>query len=171
MAQTVCFVGHRKINITDRLISELNNAIENLITDEKADTFLFGSRSEFNDLCYSVVTKLKERYPNIRRIYVRGEYPYIDEDYRNGLLRHYEDTYYPEKLINAGSSVYVERNRVMIDESDFCIVYYDENYLPPRRKYSKRNVLDYQPNSGTKLAYDYAVRKKKHIINLFTLCV
>ena len=66
---------------------------------------------------------------------------------------------------NAGRASYVERNQEMINKSDFCIVYYDENYAPPKRKNSRRDLTDYQPKSGTKIAYDYAVKKKKIIIN------
>ncbi len=54
----------------------------------------------------------------------------------------------------------------MINNSEFCIVYYDENYTPPRRKNSRRDLTDYQPKSGTAIAYDYAVRKRKEIINV-----
>lgn len=31
---------------------------------------------------------------------------------------------------------------------------------------SKRDLLDYQPKSGTKLAFDFAKTKKKEIINI-----
>ena len=61
----------------------------------------------------------------------------------------------------------MERNREMINRADYCVVYYDENYKPPRRKNSRRDLIDYQPKSGTKVAYDYAVKKKKEIINLY----
>lgn len=67
---------------------------------------------------------------------------------------------------NAGRASYVERNQEMINKSDYCIVYYDENYAPPRRKNSKRDLFDYQPKSGTKVAYDYAVKKGNEIINV-----
>ena len=67
----------------------------------------------------------------------------------------------------AGKASYVERNQEMINQSDYCIVYYDDNYLPPRRKNSRRDLTDYQPKSGTAIAYDYAVKKKKKIINVF----
>ena len=46
----------------------------------------------------------------------------------------------------------------MINKSDYCIVYYDENYLPPRRKNSRRDITDYQPKSGTAVAYDYETK-------------
>ena len=163
----VCFIGHRKITKTENLIKSLNETIEKLITNDNASVFLFGSRSDFNDLCYEAVTTLKEKYPHIKRVFVRAEYPHISEDYRNYLLESYEDTYYSDKLLNAGRSVYVERNYDMIDKCAVCVFYYDENYLPNRRMRSKKDLFDYQPKSGTGLAYNYAVQKKKQIINLF----
>ena len=140
--------------------------IESLITTKNVDTFLFGSKSRFNDLCYEIVSKLKEKYPHIKRIYVRAEFPYIDESYNSFLLERYEETYFPERIINAGKAVYIERNYEMIDKSAFCILYYDENYLPPKRKNKYQYLLDYQPKSGTKLAYEYAKAKKKQILRL-----
>ena len=162
----VVSVGHRKINLTEDLKSKLRVTMEKLIVDEKVDMFLFGSRSDFDDLCYEIVTELKEKHPHIKRVYVRAEYPFIDESYRNYILESYEDTYYPERMENAGRASYVERNQEMINQSDVCVVYYDENYAPPRRRNSRRDLADYQPKSGTKIAYDYAVRKGKTIINV-----
>ena len=68
---------------------------------------------------------------------------------------------------NAGRASYVERNQEMINKSEYCVVYYDESYTPPRRKNSKRDLTDYQPKSGTKVAYDFAVKKCRQIINVF----
>ena len=164
--KTCCFFGHRKIDETEELKNNLCRIIENLITNEKVDTFLFGSKSQFDDLCHKVVTKLKEKYPNLKRIYVRSAYQYIPDWYEKSLLENNEGTYFPEYMENAGRASYVERNQEMINKSDFCIVYYDENYLPPRRKNSRRDLCDYQPKSGTAVAYDYAVKKNKEIINL-----
>ena len=97
---------------------------------------------------------------------MRAEFPYIDENYTAYLLKSYDHTYYPERLIGAGKATYVERNYEMIDNSNYCVIYYDENYMPPRRKNSRRDLFDYQPKSGTKLAYDYAVNKVVKIVNL-----
>ena len=164
--RTCCFLGHRKIDFTEELISRLKEIVEDLITEKKVDTFLFGSKSEFVKLCLKVVTELKKKHPHIRRIYVRAEFPYIDENYTKYLLQSYDHTYYPERMINSGKAAYIERNYEMIDTSRYCVIYYDENYMPPRRKSSKRDVLDYQPISGTKRAYDYAVKKNTVVINL-----
>ena len=119
--------------------------------DEKVDTFLFGSKSRFNSLCLELVTQIKEKYPHIKRVYVRAEYPYISDDYKNYLLESYEDTYFPEKLIGANKASYVERNYEMIDSSRFCIVYYDETYAPTICK------------SGTKIALNYAIKQGKKL--------
>ena len=170
--KTVCFFGHRRINVSDELKTRLYKEIENLITVDGIDTFLFGSKSQFDDLCYKIVSELKGKHPDIRRIYVRAESEFIDGEgsraYREGLLERYEYTYYPDCVSGAGKAVYVKRNCHMIDESSVCVVYYDENYMPPRRKRSRRDLFDYQPTSGTGIAYQYAVKKKKKIINIFS---
>ena len=166
--KTCCFFGHRKIEKRDTLKRRLYEIIENLIVNENTDTFLFGSKSEFDSLCCEVVSALKEKYTHIKRIYVRAEYPVISDDYEKYLLQSYEETYFPQKAINAGKAVYVERNCEMIDKSDFCVVYYDKNYVPPRRKNNKRDLLDYQPKSGTNVALIYAIKKGTCIKNVFT---
>ena len=74
---TCCFFGHKNIEVTDELIKKLEKIIEELITDKNVDTFLFGSKSQFNSLCLTVVTKLKEKHPHIRRIYVRAATPLL----------------------------------------------------------------------------------------------
>ena len=155
--KTCCFFGHRTINETEELKERLTEIIEKLIVDEKVDTFLFGSKSRFNSLCLELVTEIKEKYPHIKRIYVRAEYPDINEQYTNYLLESYEETYYPEHIIGSGRAAYVERNYEMIDNSHYCIVYYDEPNFPTTRK------------SGTKTALDYAIKKEKQVINITSL--
>ena len=162
-----CFFGHRRINETPELIERITKEIEFLITENEVSIFYFGSKSQFDDLCHKVTTELKEKYLHIKRVYVRSAFQHIPDWYEDSLLKHYEDTYFPEHMENAGRASYVERNQEMINKSDFCIVYYDENYAPPKRKNSRRDLTDYQPRCGTKIAYDYAVKKKKIIINCF----
>ena len=151
MQNTCCFLGHREINITDELKENLRVVIEHLITEESIDIFLFGSKSRFDSLCQETVTELKEKYPHIKRVYVRAENPYIDENYEAYLLESYEDTYFPKSVIGAGKASYVKRNYEMIDKSCYCIIYYDEQGAPTTRK------------SGTKIALDYAIKKGKQI--------
>lgn len=150
--QICCVLGHRNINETTELRKGLSAAIEYLITEKGVNTFLFGSKSRFNELCYEMVSEKKSKYPHIQRIYVRGEFPIIDESYRSYLLELYEDTFFPERLLCAGRSIYVQRNFEMINRSRYCLIYYDEVYTPDKRK------------SGTKIALEYARRKKAEIL-------
>ncbi len=161
-----CFFGHRKIEEKENLKIKLYEIIENLIVKNNTEVFLFGSKSEFNYLCREVVSKLKEKYPHIKRIYVRAEYPKISNEQEKYFLVNYEATYFPKNLINAGKGIYIKRNYEMIDSSDICIVYYKKDYLPPKRTDSKSDFNYYQPNSGTAIAFNYATQKNKKIINL-----
>ena len=162
-----CFFGHREINKTEKLKNTVYNIVEDLIINKNVDIFLFGSKSHFDDFCHNVVTELKNVYPHIKRIYVRAEFPHIDDSYLSYLLERYEDTYYPPQIIGAGKTVYVERNYEMINKSRYCVVYYDKNYMPPKRKNNRMDLTSYQPKSGTALAFDYAVKKRREIINVF----
>lgn len=54
----------------------------------------------------------------------------------------------------------------MIDRSNFCVVYYDDAYIPPKSNKSCIGLTGYQPKSGTKLAYDYALKNNIKIINV-----
>ena len=155
MKNTCCFFGHRRIDITDSLTEKLHSIIEHLITEEKVDTFLFVSKSCFDDLCYNITSYLKIIHPHIKRIYARVYPKHITDEYREYLLTSYENTYYPDIILNAGKATYIKRNFDMINKSKFCIIYFNDNYSPPGR------------NSGTRIAYEYAKKHNKIIINLF----
>ena len=150
----VCFIGHRNVDSKDVLYPCLLAVLEDLILAGHT-VFYLGSRSEFNSMAVSVLKELKAKYPQIHRIYVRAEYPHINEDYHAFLLESCDETYYPEQLHLAGRSVYVERNQYIIDRSSVCVFYYDEEQSNSRKK------------SGTRIAYEYAIRSQKEIVNLF----
>ena len=81
-------------------------------------------------------------------------------------IRDYDAEYEHPTKYTSGRASYVERNQAMINDSDFFVFYFDETYKPPRRKYGKHYLTDYQPKSGTAVAYAYALQKKKQIYNL-----
>lgn len=143
----VAFIGHRTINKTGSLKDKLKMIVENLMVKENADTFLFGSKSEFNTLCYDVVTKLQNKYRSIRRVYVRAEYEFISEEYKRYLFRLYEFSYFPKDVKGAGALSYVKRNQAMIDKCDVVVAYYDDQYIPPTKT-----------KSGTQMAVVHAIR-------------
>lgn len=186
MSKKCCFIGHRNVEPTMELIKRLDTYIRCLIEEQGVQYFLFGSRSKFDDLCHQRVTKMQEIYPNIKRIMFtrRSEYACMKEvkeeceriaravTKRDIRYKDYDGEEMSDRVYNAGKASYVERNQEMIDASDFCIFYYNPYYLPPKRKWSKRSLGEYQPNSGTKIAFEYANQRKRGgkelgIINLY----
>ena len=101
--------------------------------------------------------KARERYEQFFSKMVKYEVHYTD----------YEEAVKSEKSRKANKNAYIMRNQEMIDNSDVCIFYYNKDYLPPKRRSQNRYLPDYQPKSGTAIAYAYATQKKKTIINLY----
>lgn len=181
LEKTCCFIGHRDAPETEELQEKIREAVERLITEENVIYFLFGSRSSFDSLCHDIVSELQKKYPKIQRIAYtcRHECATLKEDKANKEriwssilkypvhIRDYDAEYEHKTKYCSGRASYVERNQSMINDSDFCIFYFNENHLPPRRKLTRSHLSDYQPKSGTFLAYKFAVQKKKEIINLY----
>ena len=180
MEKKACFIGHRDVPDTEDLRKKIQMTVEQLIEKEDVLYFLFGSRSRFDSICHAVVTELQEKYPAIQRVVYtcRHEHATLKEEKskeeqrwshelkRLVCIQDYDAEYeHPTKYV-AGKAGYVERNQFMINDSDYCVFYYEEAYLPPRRKYGSNFLSDYQPKSGTAVAFKYAVQKKKNIINL-----
>ena len=155
------FFGHRDTPQTEELKAKVREAVERLIVEEGVDTFLFGSRSKFDELCHMVITKLKEKYPHIRRIAylcnhetgclvgagmelsrkikeVTGREVYVPE---------YEEIKKSDRVNSARCASYVERNQWMIDDSEFAVFYINQS--------QRLN------NVGTLRAFQYAKSKRK----------
>ncbi|MBQ8792301.1 MAG: hypothetical protein IJZ62_01645 [Clostridia bacterium] len=47
---------------------KIRDFIEGLIVYHNVSVFLFGSASQFDSLCHTIVTELKEKYPFIKRV-------------------------------------------------------------------------------------------------------
>lgn len=181
MRKVCSFFGHRKIELSVELEQKVKDVVEDLIVNHNVSTFLFGSRSEFDSLCLSVVTNLKEKYPYIKRVaytcknetsILESEKLKLEDAYsfllkRKVTLYGVEEEFEHKTKYTAGRASYIERNQAMINDSDYCLFYYNENYQPQMRKHSTRSVGYYQPKSGTKVAYHYAKRKNKVCINVF----
>lgn len=151
-----CVIGHRTIKESKTLFELVEKNVVNLIEKENVTTFLFGSASQFTYFCYDVISGLKTRFPNIKRIYVRAEYPIISNEYYNHLKNFYEDSYFYSKKLLSNTFSYIRRDKFMIDKSDVCLFYYNANYLPNKKT-----------KSGTCMAYEYALKKSKKTLNLY----
>ena len=100
---------------------------------------------------YACMKEEKEERERIARAVTKRDIKYKD----------YDGAIMLDRLWSAGKASYVERNQDMINASDYCVFYYNENYQPLKRKYSKRDISEYQPKSGTQLAFEYANRQKR----------
>ncbi len=146
---TCCFFGHGQVDIEGDLYDRVKRMIETLIVEDEVDTFLFGRKSEFDVLCFCAVTKLKEKYPNIKRIYIRTDFPYANGDFVD-YDEECDDVYYPGRILHDGKTVYRGKNKERLDMSGICLLY-DEDGLQTGEPW---------------FDFDYAIQKKVHIINM-----
>lgn len=179
LPMTVCFIGHRKIENAKAVEQDVYATLRTLIL-QGADTFIFGSKSEFDSLCWRVVTALQEEFPHIRRISFTtpSETSFTSKQEREQCeqfflttfnkqihFADYEQAYPSPSAVSATKDVYVMRNQDMIDSSDVCIFYYNQSYTPPKN--NQADTKQIVPNkSGTALAYTYAKRRGMAIINI-----
>ena len=152
MDNFVCsFFGHRDVEITDELTEKATKEIERVIV-EGCRTFYFGGYSDFDSLCYRIVTQIKEEKPelDLKRIYCVSQERYLRKKVRYFNRDDYDDVIYLMPSFEGWYKSIYYRNCAMIDSSDFVIFYCEE-----------------KPESGAYKAYKYALKAKKKIVNLF----
>lgn len=145
--------GHSKIEITKELENNLISTFEMLITKENVKYFYFGGFGEFDDLCWQVVTKLKDKYPKIYRIFCLSDLRHQRKSKRPLWLNDedYEEITYLDLSFDYWFTRIYFRNCEMIDRSDFVVFY-----------------VNHSERSGAYKALQYAIKKKRQIINIYT---
>ena len=166
--KTCSFFGYRDTPQTEELKEKIRGIVERLIVEEEVNTFLFGSRSKFDELCHMVVTEVKEKYPKIRRVAYLCKHEtgclvgagveltrkIKDLTGRDAYVPEYEEIKKSDRVNSAGRASYVERNQEIIDESDIVVFH----LLPETKGDSVERLV-----SGTVFAFEYACRKRKKI--------
>lgn len=143
--------GHSKIEITKELENSLKSTFEMLISQENVKYFYFGGFGEFDDLCHSIITELKNEYPEMYRIFCLSDPRHQRLSKRPKWLKDedYEEITYLDLNFDYWYSRIYYRNCEIIDRSDFVIFY-----------------VNHTEQSGAYKALQYAKRKKKQIINV-----
>ena len=152
MDKICSFFGHRQIMNAEELRKMVTFLVERLIEEKGYAIFLFGGFGEFDELCYNIISRLKVKYPKLKRIYCVHDEKYLLERKRPAYLgaMHYEEfIYLPLPFDYWYTSIYY-RNCEMIERSDY-IIFYAEN----------------RKDSGAYKALKYAKRHKKEYVNLF----
>ena len=166
--KTACFIGHRDVLINDKEKNILLSIIKNLIEKEGVYTYIFGSKSMFDNVCHEIISLLQNQYENIKRVVYtcKNEYAVKCKEVSkiekllksiaksNKRIKAYEEERNYKNKYKTRKESYIKRNEAMIEESDICIFYYKKEYKPAFS------------NSGTALAYTYATKKGKTIINV-----
>ena len=150
---TCCFTGHRKI--PREHMAELHAELErvlNILIRSGVDTFRTGGAMGFDTLAALTVLDKKELHPHIRL-----ELCLPCKDQTNGWSRENKDIY--EYILSRADKVTFlhesytpycmhERNRFMVDGSDYCVGYCTES------------------SGGSRKTLDYAKRKNVKVINI-----
>lgn len=145
--------GHSKIKITKELENNLKSTFKMLITQENVKYFYFGGFGEFDDLCHSIITELKNEYPEVYRIFCLSDPRHQRLSKRPKWLKDedYEEITYLDLNFDYWYTRIYYRNCEIIDRSDFVVFY-----------------VNHTEQSGAYKALQYAKRKKKQIINVCT---
>lgn len=145
------FFGHRNIVVTEKLKTELTRIITLKIEKENFCNFYFGGFGDFDDLCYKIVSGLKQKYKDIRRIFCLYDNRHVSFRKRPTWLKNeeYEDYVYLEPSFSGWYKRIYFRNIEMVNISDF-IIFYVEN----------------SDNSASYKILKYAKSKNKNFLNL-----
>ena len=147
--EKICsFFGHRDVEITDELFAKTTAEIEKSV-NFGCRIFYFGGFSDFDALCYKIVTQIKERKPNIKRVFCVPQEKYLRKNAPYFKREDYDEIIYLEPSFEGWYKSIYFRNCAMIDQSDVVIFYVEE-----------------RKSSGAYKALKYALKTQKHITNL-----
>ena len=152
MQNNICaFFGHRNVECGEELYNKIENEVEALITKGSVTNFLFGGYGEFDSKSHFVVTKLKEKYPFLKRIYCYSDEKTFRQLKRRGqvLENEYEETLFLPLEYNYWYTRVYYRNCKMIDISNVILFYVNK-----------------REGSGAYKALAYAKKKGKIYKNL-----
>lgn len=146
------FFGHRDVEITENLYATTAAEIKKSV-EFGCRIFYFGGYGDFDELCYKIVTQIKEEQPDleIKRIYCVAQEKYLWKKVRYFNAEDYDEVIYLQPSFEGWYKSIYFRNCAMIDKSDYVIFYAED-----------------KENSGAFKAFKYAKKKKgKEIVNLF----
>lgn len=118
--EKICsFFGHRDVDITDELYTRTKAEIIKAI-GQGCRVFYFGGYGSFDDLCYRIVTEIKEEQAdlNIRRIYCVSQERFCRKKVRYFQREDYDEVIYLTPSFEGWYKSIYFRNCAMIDGSD-----------------------------------------------------
>lgn len=119
------FFGHK--NAPDDIEKDLEKAIIDLIKNKNVDRFYVGNQGNFDTMVVRCLNRIKTFYPNIRYYIVLAYMPMPRVSMEN-CCANYNDTIFPEELASVlPKFAIIERNKWMINKSDYVVTYVKNN--------------------------------------------
>ena len=113
------FIGHREAD--ERLLPELTDVIERLITEEQVFCFYVGGYGGFDRIAATAVKQMKRHHPEVTLTLVL---PYHPAERPVEVPYGFDGTYYPDGLEQVPRRfAIVQANKIMVDASDWLIAY------------------------------------------------
>ncbi|MBR2323022.1 MAG: hypothetical protein IKA54_05465 [Clostridia bacterium] len=143
----VTFCGHSLCSLNGDEMSLLEKQLIDIIENEPNCNFYLGGYGNFDKICFDLLSKLKSKYTNIKRVFIT---PYLyNYDKLKSLSKIYDETMYPPIETAPPKFAIDRRNRWMIENSDMLICYITHTF------------------GGAYKTYKYALNKNIKIINIF----
>lgn len=118
-ADTCFFIGHR--DAPDSLLPELIRQVERHIAVYGVREFTVGRYGRFDFLAVAAVQKARERYPDVRLVYLR---PYHPAERPIETPKGFDSSFYPPGMEDVPKPLAIIRaNRYMVDHSGYLIAY------------------------------------------------
>ena len=151
LIKSCSFFGHREIEVTKELKQKLKKVLKDKIEKEGFEVFYFGGFGMFDDLCWEIITELKTEFPYIKRVFCLYDQRHLraSKRPRNLSKDNFEEFVYFDLEFDWWYKRIYFRNIAIIDKSDF-VVFYVKN----------------KKSSGAYKIYEYAIKKKKSLINI-----
>ena len=144
MIITCC--GHSSYSFSEEQIKLISNTFELLLKTGENCSFYLGRYGDFDLTCHACLTSLKNKYSNLTLVFVT---PYIDCNYTKlkTAKDYYDQVIYPPLETVPKKLCIIRRNEWMVDQADLVI-----------------SFVKYR--GGAEKTLNYAIRKKKKIIDL-----
>ena len=141
----ISFFGHRSFFESHKFKNETIEILKDVSKGEYIEFYL-GCYGSFDDFAYNCAKEYKEKYGNCKLIFIT---PYLGQNSRcTNFAKKCDESIYPEiEKVPLRFSI-IERNKWVVNKSDFIIFYYCWG-------------------GGTAIAYEYATAKAKKFINIY----
>ena len=141
----ISFFGHRDFITSKVDVNDVIKILEDVLNGDNIEFYL-GCYGNFDYFAYDCAKAYRQKHGNCKLIFVT---PYLQGSSRcKDFAKKCDESIYPNLEKVPLNLAILERNKWVIDRSDFIVFYRSIGW-------------------GTAFAYDYAERKKKKFVNLY----